>query len=584
MTTEMPPADITPALPSARQLYLRLFRYSARYWGVFSISVFGLIVLALTNTGFLATIKMVTDDGFVHKDPSKVMYLPLLLFGILALRAFSGFVATFGMRWIARRVVEQLRVDSFSRLMSFPIRFFDTHSAGVITSKLTYDTEQMSSTSTRVAVSLVRDSCTILGMICYMLYLDWQLTLIFVLMGPAIALYLKQMTPRLRDAGKTVQQSMGEMTQSAEEAISGQRIVKIFGGAAFELGRFAKVAAQNRHMQIRLARISGINSMVVEMLAAVSLSLVVFYAVERFTAGEFAAFIGALLMLIAPIKTLTSLNEELQVGLAAAQSVFALMDTPPETDEGRQILDRTRGEIEFRDVTLQYEQGKRPALKKLRLVISAGEKVALVGRSGGGKTSLVNLLPRFYEFQEGGIFLDGIDIRTISLMHLRQQFSMVSQDVVLFNGNIRDNLAYGSMRGLSDAKVIEAAKAAHAWEFIQQLPEGLDSQIGDRGVRLSGGQKQRIAIARAILKDSPILLLDEATSALDNESEQHVQAALDDLMKARTTIVIAHRLSTIENADRILVMEQGEIVESGSHAQLLLAGGHYATLYHRQFH
>lgn len=579
----MPPADIKPALPSAGQLYLRLFRYSAKYWGVFSISVLGLIVLALTNTGFLATIKMVTDDGFVHKDPGKVIYLPLLLFGILSLRAFSGFVANFGMRWIARRVVEQLRVDSFSRLMTFPIRFFDTHSAGVITSKLTYDTEQMSSTSTRVAVSLVRDSFTILGMLCYMLYLDWQLTLIFVLMGPAIALYLKQMTPRLRDAGKTVQQSMGEMTQSAEEAISGQRIVKIFGGAAFELGRFAKVAAQNRHMQIRLARISGINSMVVEMLAAVSLSLVVFYAVERFTAGEFAAFIGALLMLIAPIKTLTSLNEELQVGLAAAQSVFALMDTSPESDEGEQIVNRTRGEIEFRDVTLQYEQGKRPALKKLNLVIRAGEKVALVGRSGGGKTSLVNLLPRFYEFQEGKIFLDGLDIRTIPLMHLRQQFSMVSQDVVLFNGNIRDNLAYGAMRGMPEANVIEAAKAAHAWEFIQQLPEGLDSQIGDRGVRLSGGQKQRIAIARAILKDSPILLLDEATSALDNESEQHVQAALDDLMKARTTIVIAHRLSTIENADRILVMEQGEIVESGSHTELLLAGGHYATLYQRQF-
>jgi subfamily B ATP-binding cassette protein MsbA len=337
-------------------------------------------------------------------------------------------------------------------------------------------------------------------------------------------------------------------------------------------------------MHIRLGRLSGINSMVIELLAAMALGLVVFYAVGKFSAGEFAAFIGALLMLISPIKSLTSLNEELQVGLAAAQSVFTLMDTVPEADGGEKEVARVKGEIELRDVSLRYDNAKRLALNNLNLAVKPGEKVALVGRSGGGKTTLVNLLPRFYELQQGMVLLDGLDIRTMTLKNLRQQFALVSQDVILFNDTVFNNIAYGVLRGVSEAEVIAAAKAAHAWEFIEHLPNGLQSEIGDRGVRLSGGQRQRLAIARAILKDAPILLLDEATSALDTESEQHVQAALDTLMRNRTTIVIAHRLSTIENADRILVMEQGEIVESGSHAELMKLGGHYAKLYRKQFH
>jgi subfamily B ATP-binding cassette protein MsbA len=399
-----------------------------------------------------------------------------------------------------------------------------------------------------------------------------------------MAIFLRQMTPKLRSSGKIVQQSMGEMTQVVEEAVSGQRMVKIFGGAEYEYQRFAKMAAKNRHMQIRLGRISGLNSMVIELLAALALGLVVFYAVGKFSAGEFAAFIGALLMLIAPIKSLTSLNEELQVGLAASQSVFSLMDTVPETDDGQKEIPRANGEIEFRSVGLRYENAKRLALDNLSFTVSPGEKVALVGRSGGGKTTLVNLLPRFYELQQGLILLDGLDIRALTLKNLRAQFALVSQDVILFNDSVFNNIAYGVLRGVSEQEVIAAAKAAHAWDFIQQLPNGLYSEIGDRGVRLSGGQRQRLAIARAILKDAPILLLDEATSALDTESEQHVQAALDTLMRNRTTIVIAHRLSTIENADRILVMEQGQITESGSHAELMGLNGHYAKLYQKQFH
>jgi subfamily B ATP-binding cassette protein MsbA len=569
---------------TAKALYLRMLKYALRYWKVFAFSIFGLMVFSATNTGFLATIKLVTDAGFVKQDSAMVHLLPFMLFGLLTLRAFSGFVSTFAMRWVARRVVEDLRVEAFAKLMTLPVSFFDAHSVGAVTSKLTYDTEQMASAATTAAVSSVRDTLTIVGMVAYMLYLDWRLTMIFVVTAPVMGLYLKKMTPKLREAGKTVQGSMGGMTQVAEEACSGQRMVKIFGGVQYELDRFSSVVAKNRHMQIRLTRISGINSMVIEMLAAISLGAVVFYSMGKFTAGEFAAFIGALMMLIPPIKSLTKMNETVQIGVAAAQSVFGLIDSRPEADEGTHFIKRAKGEIEFKVLGLRYEGAKSNALNQLSFAIKPGEKLALVGRSGGGKTTLVNLLPRFYEQQQGLVLLDGVDTRAVNLANLREQFALVSQDVILFNDTVFNNIAYGALRGATEAQVIAAAKAAHAWEFIQQLPKGLYSEIGDRGVRLSGGQRQRLAIARAILKDAPILLLDEATSALDTESERHVQAALDQLMQNRTSIVIAHRLSTIENADRILVMEHGDIVESGTHAELLAQGGHYAKLYQKQFH
>ncbi len=570
-------------IANAKSLYFRLLKYVWRFKGIFAIAILFLIILSATNTGFLATIKQVTDEGFVKQSPGKIKFLPFMLFALMALRAISGFISSFAMRWVGRSVVEAFRRDAFQRLMQLPISFFDANSAGILVSKLTYDTEQMSRACTNVILTVVRDSLTLVGIIGYMLYIDWRLTLIFMLIAPFMVLYLTRMTPKLRASGKSVQQSVGEMTKAAEEAVSGQRIVKIFGASDFEFERFAKVAGNNRRMQIRLGRIGGLNSMVVELLAAFALGLIVFYSVGRFSAGEFAAFIGALLMLISPIKNLTSVNEDMQVAISAAQSVFEIMDTPTEVDDGTANIQRAIGEIEFKQVTLRYDNAKRAALNNLSFSIKPGEKLALVGRSGGGKTTLVNLLPRFYELQQGLVLLDGIDIRALGLKNLRQQFSLVSQDVILFNDTVFNNIAYGVLRSASEADVINAAKAAHAWEFIQQLPKGLQNEIGDRGVRLSGGQKQRIAIARAILKDAPILLLDEATSALDTESEQHVQAALDALMLNRTTIVIAHRLSTIENADRILVMEQGEIVESGNHQDLLAQNGQYAKLYQKQF-
>ncbi|MDR2876019.1 MAG: lipid A export permease/ATP-binding protein MsbA [Methylobacillus sp.] len=575
---------VTSDSTSALAVYRRLFRYVWRYRLVFGISILALVVLSATNTGFLAGIKQVTDEGFANKNPEKLAWFPLLLFGLMAVRAIAGFISTMAARWVARRVVENVRCDAFESLMALPINYYDANSAGIITSKLTNDVEGVAKASTNVVISAVRDSLTALGMIGYMLYLDWRLTLIFAVTIPFMGFYLKKMTPKIRAAGRQVQDTMGVITKVSEEAISGQRMVKIFGGENYELRRFSRAVADNRKTHLKFIRRSQLNSFVIEFLAAIALGLVVFYATGRFTAGGFAAFLTALLMLIQAIKSLASINEDVQSAVAAAQSMFSLMDSNHEIDEGSAEIGRVKGSIEFRNVTLRYENAKRDAITNLSVTVQPGEKVALVGRSGGGKSTLVNLLPRFYEMQQGVILLDGIDTRTLTLKNLRQQFALVSQEVVLFNDTVFNNVAYGDLRDTPEEKVIAAAKAAYAWEFIQHLPNGLHTEIGDRGVRLSGGQRQRLAIARAILKDAPILLLDEATSALDTESEQHVQKALDELMRNRTSIVIAHRLSTIENADRILVMEQGEIVESGTHEELLALNGHYTKLYRKQFH
>lgn len=572
-----------PQVANAKALYLRLFRYAWQYKIYFLITVLTTVILSGSNTAFLALIKKVTDEGFMKQSAEQVWVLPLMLFALMAVRAFSGFFSMYCLRVVTRRVVAQLRIEAFEKLMQLPVNFFDASSTGVLVSKLTYDVERLSIITTRSAMNVVRDVLTVVGLVAYMLYLDWRLTLVFATVTPLMAFYLRKMTPKLRANAKKVQEAVGEITKSAEEAIAGQRIVKIFGAESYEIDRFSQVVNKNAQFELRSTRMGGLSSFVIEILSALALALVVYYALGQFTVGEFAAFVGALLMMIAPIKHIAAANEDLQVGLAAAQSVFDVIDSPQEPNEGDKQIARARGEIEFKHVTVRYENAKRPAIDNLSFTIQPGEKVALVGRSGSGKTTLVNLLPRFYELQQGIILLDGIDIRALELRNLRAQYSLVSQDIVLFNDTIFNNIAYGVLRDASEADVIAAAKAAHAWDFIQQMPDGLQNQIGDRGVRLSGGQKQRIAIARAILKNAPILLLDEATSALDGESEQHVQAALDTLMQGRTTLVIAHRLSTIENADRILVMDHGNIVESGTHQDLLAQNGYYSKLYHKEF-
>jgi len=570
-------------LPEFKKIYSRVFNYALKYKWTLSISILSLVVLALTNTGFLALIKKITDEGFVEQASSPSIFLPIALVILMTIRALSGFVSGYSMRWVSRKIVEDLRFDAFKRLMMLPVTYFDSHASGNIVSKLTYETEQLAFVATKVALESIRESLTIIGIVSYMLYLDWMLTLIFALMAPLMVFYLKLVSPKLRKAGGEVQSTMGDMTSASEEAISGQRIVKIFESSAFELKKFSQIVIRNRKMQTKLAQLSGANSFVIEVLASISLALVVFYSVGRFTPGEFAAFVGALLMLISPIKKLTGINEQIQIGIAAALSIFSVMDEKKEIDTGRKKLKNITGYIEFKNVTFSYEKIKNPVLKNLNLKIIPGEKIALVGKSGGGKTSFVNLIPRFYDLDSGAILIDKTNITDIKLNNLRHHLSLVSQDTILFNDTIYNNITYGSLKNTDTKKVKQAAKAANALEFINKLPDGFDHKIGDRGVRLSGGQKQRISIARAILKDAPILLLDEATSSLDSESEKLVQQALDNLMHGRTSIVIAHRLSTVINADRIVVIDNGEIVEIGTHQSLLKAKKNYSQLYKKGF-
>jgi subfamily B ATP-binding cassette protein MsbA len=484
------------------------------------------------------------------------------------------------MKSTSLKVVESLRSDLFKKIMMLPMNFFDKNSSSHIVSKLNSDVQQLSNVITDIGFNLIKDGISFIGIVCYMIYLDWKLTLVFLLLAPILAYYLKIMSPRLRAAGTISQNANGELIMASDEAIAAQRIVKIFGTGQYEVSRFNKISEKIRKIQAKLIRIASLNSFTVEILAGVALSGIAFYSFGKFSAGQFAAFFAALLMIIAPIKSLTSINDKIQIAIAAAKSVFGLMDEPSEIDRGSKFINRAKGHIKISDLTFKYQNSKHNILEGINLIIKPGEKVALVGKSGGGKTTLINLLPRFYQIDQGKIFLDGININDLKLTNLRSQYSLVSQDTILFNDTIMNNIAYGNLeRPVSVEEVKKAAIAANAWEFIEPLPNKLDHEIGDRGVRLSGGQRQRISIARAILKNAPILLLDEATSALDSHSEKYVQSALDNLMRNRTTIVIAHRLSTILNADRIVVIEKSKVIDVGTHAELIRRCKHYSTLY-----
>lgn len=576
-------------LPGASlRLYRRLLRYALPHWRVFLLAVVALIVVAASEAAFAALIKPMMDGTFVERDSAVIKWAPLVMIVLFLFNGIASYGAAMGMQWVARRVIEILRSEMFRHLLHLPVSYFDSVASGNLISKLIYDVEQVSMASTEAISVLIRDTLTLLALLAWLLYLNWQLALILFVGAPVIAKVINTISGHARRYSTRIQHSVGDVAHITEEVVEAQRVVKTFGGEAYETGRFDEANERNRRLTLRLESNVAASAPLVQFIAALASAGVIFVAtresmLEQFTAGSFVSFLAAMMMMYAPAKRLTRVTVVLQRGLAAAESIFGFLDTPLEEDNGRQRLERARGAVEYRDVTFHYDSQQAPVLHGVNLSIQPGQTVALVGRSGSGKSTMVSLLPRFYEVQQGQILLDGIDIRDLELANLRDQIALVSQHIVLFNDTIANNIAYGRMSGAARADVERAAEAAHAMEFIRDLPLGLDTLVGENGVLLSGGQRQRIAIARALLKDAPILILDEATSALDSHAERHIQQALEALMRNRTTLVIAHRLSTIEHADLIVVMDKGRIVETGQHHELLARNGHYAALHRLQF-
>jgi len=573
---------------TSTQLYLRLLGYVKRYWRAFMVSILGMAVTAATEPLLPALLKPMLDGTFVHKDDTVTRLAPIIILVIFFVRGVASFVGTYAIGWVGNKVVMDLRDEMFRKLLALPTRFYDDHATGNLISKLTFDVTQVTAAATSVVTISVRDSIIIIGLLGWLFYLNWKLTLLSLVMLPVIALIIRILNGRLRTASRDSQRAMGDITQVIEESITAHKVVKLFGGQQYEGGRFSEQANWVRRHTMKQALAAAANVPIVQMVAAVALSVIVYLATvqsrsDETTVGGFLSFIAAMLMLTAPLKRLTSVSEFLQRGLAASESIFELLDTQGEVDAGTTAIGRAQGRIGFEHVSLSYQQDDRLALHDICLDIPAGQAVALVGASGSGKSTLANLVPRFYSPSGGRITLDGHDLADLTLASLRANIALVSQEVVLFNDTVAANIAYGQMREVPEAEIIAAAQAAHAMEFIRDMPQGLQTLVGERGVKLSGGQRQRIAIARAILKNAPILILDEATSALDSESERHVQGALETLMQGRTSLVIAHRLSTIEKADRIIVLQKGEIVETGTHRELLAKDGVYAQLHRIQF-
>ena len=573
---------------TASAIYKRLLAYATPYWRVFVITALAMILFAATDTGFAALMKPLLDGNFIEHDPAAVKLVPLALVALFLFRGLAGFLSRYGMSWIGRRVIQVLRRELFRQLLRLPARYFDRNPSGRLLSRLTFDVEQVAEASANAVTILIRDSMTLIFLLAYMFWISGWLTLLFLIIGPVLVVLIRAVSRRFRSVSRRIQDSMGELTQFSEEAIHGQRLIKSFTGERWQETLFEQVNERNRRLHLKMAAALGASTPIVQFIAACILALVIYLATlesvtREISVGSFVSFIAAMMLLMQPIKRLTNVNASVQRGVAAARSLFEVLDEAVEQDKGTRPLSRASGAIEFRKLGFAYDQAKGDVLSDISFSVLPGQTIALVGRSGSGKTTLASLLVRFYDPQQGAIYLDGEDIRDYRLADLRSQIALVGQDVTLFNDTIAHNIAYGRPGEVSDQAVIACAEAAQAMPFIAALPDGIDSRIGDRGVLLSGGQRQRIAIARAMLKDAPILVLDEATSALDSESERMVEEALEQLTRNRTSLIIAHRLSTVERADRILVLEQGRIVESGSHAELLAAGGVYADLYRLQF-
>jgi len=572
---------------NAWDIYARLFTYVRRYWFALITALLASITYAGIDSWFVSFLEPLLNKGLIQKNHDFLKWAPVLVLSVFIMRGVSSFVSSYNLAFTSRNVITELRRDIFKHLQRLPASFYDHTTTGHVLSVILYSVEQVANASADVLTTAIQSTCFIIGLLVVMLHVSWKLTLLYFIIMPSIAFIMRATSLRVRRLSLSIQDSMAELNHRAEENIEGYKVIRSFDGQAQETTKFDKALQANRSREMKVVAARAISVSSVQLVAAIALSFTLYVATmdiadSVLSPGGFVAMIGAMLALIKPLKDLTQMQNKLYRGLAGAQSAFELLDQPAEKDTGTRTLERAHGKIVLSQVNFAYANGAQ-ILHDINLSIQPGEIVALVGRSGSGKTTLVNLLPRFYTNYLGEIYLDNIPTQEYRLADLRRQFSLVSQNVVLFHDTVANNIAYGRFGNVTPEEIYAAAKAANALDFIDKLPQGMNTLIGENGVLLSGGQRQRIAIARAILKNAPILILDEATSALDTESERYIQVALEGLMRNRTTLVIAHRLSTIEHADKIVVFDNGKILEFGNHRELLERQGYYARLHQMQF-
>ena len=569
-------------------LYRRLLSHVVPYWRVFLLSIVSMVLLAATDPAIPALMQPLLNGAFIEKDPQTIAFMPFLFVGLFIIRSLAAYISGLSLNWVANKVIMDLRQTMFERFIDYPTSFFDANSSGSLMSRFTYDVTQIKDASTNAISTIVRDSLSVMGLLGWMFYIDWTLALICLLGAPIISIIVTIIKRRLRKMSRKVQDTMGDIHHVLAECFDAQKVIKLYGGQKVEKQRFFKTINAHRRFAMKFLSASVATGPAIQIFTAFLLAIIIYVATQQASSnnllvGDFVSFFAAIAMILGPLKRLAGVNEHIQKGLAASESVFNILDTDIEPQSGDKKLTDVKGAIEFKNVSYRYPEAKTEALDSISLVIKPGETVALVGESGSGKTTLANLIPRFYELQAGTILYDDVDVAELSLLSLRKNIAYVSQDVVLFNDSVRNNIAYGDKNDASDEAIWAAAEAAYAIEFIKDLPEKMDTIVGEDGARLSGGQRQRLAIARALLKNAKLLILDEATSSLDTRSERHIQSALDNVKRGRTSLIIAHRLSTIENADHIIVLDKGYIVEEGKHDELLKLKKHYARLHQIQF-